>query len=132
MLPDEVDKTLRKLGSDGDKVRGTIEREFADYLDAKTDERKKRDLGGTAAVLGAAVLGPATRRLGTRLAEELFSPKQAGEATFESAIKRARERWTGGSRSGADDRSAPGETGAAPGVTSSPAVPPTDSTKKAR
>ena len=45
MLPKEVDKTLRKLGSDGDKVRGTIEREFADYLEAKAQERRSRDLG---------------------------------------------------------------------------------------
>ena len=33
MLPKEVDQALRKLGPDGDKVRGTLEREFAKYLD---------------------------------------------------------------------------------------------------
>ena len=38
MLPREVDKTLKKLGSDGDKVRGTLEREFASYLDEKAEE----------------------------------------------------------------------------------------------
>ena len=32
MLPDEIEKTLRKLGDDGDKVRGTLERDFADYV----------------------------------------------------------------------------------------------------
>jgi hypothetical protein len=33
MLPDEIDKALSKLGDDGDKVRGTLEREFAAYLE---------------------------------------------------------------------------------------------------
>ena len=31
MLPDEIEKTLSKLGDDGDKVRGAIERDFAAY-----------------------------------------------------------------------------------------------------
>jgi hypothetical protein len=31
MLPDEIEKTLRELGDDGDKVRGAIERDFAEY-----------------------------------------------------------------------------------------------------
>ena len=31
MLPDEIEKTLRKLGHDGDKVRGALERDFAAY-----------------------------------------------------------------------------------------------------
>ena len=31
MLPDEIEKTLRKLGDDGDKVRGALERDFAAY-----------------------------------------------------------------------------------------------------
>ena len=29
VLPDEIEKTLRKLGDDGEKVRGTLERDFA-------------------------------------------------------------------------------------------------------
>ena len=31
MLPKEIDKTLRQLGDDGNKVRGAIERDFAEY-----------------------------------------------------------------------------------------------------
>jgi hypothetical protein len=95
MLPREVDKTLKKLGSDGDKVRGTLEREFASYLDEKAQERRKRDLTGTAAVLAASLLGPLTKRLGDRLAEELFTPKTAGPETFDAALQRARGRWSG-------------------------------------
>ena len=32
MLPEEIDKALRSLGSDGDKVRGALERDFAAYV----------------------------------------------------------------------------------------------------
>jgi hypothetical protein len=93
MLPSEVDKTLRKLGSDGAKVRGTIEREFADYLDAKSPERRSRDLGATASVLAGQVLGPVTKRVGRQLAEELFSPRTSGSSSFEAAAQKARARW---------------------------------------
>ena len=44
MLPNEVEKTLKKMGKDGDKVRGTLEREFAAYVSSKSEERKSRDL----------------------------------------------------------------------------------------
>jgi hypothetical protein len=40
MLPEEVEKTLRKLGPDGDAVRGTIERGFASYLMNEQRTRK--------------------------------------------------------------------------------------------
>ena len=43
MLPAQIDKALRSLGDDGDRVRGLLEREFADYLDKnKTDPRGPR------------------------------------------------------------------------------------------
>ena len=45
MLPKEIEKTLRKLGDDGDKVRGAIERDFAAY--AKEAE-KDRGVGAIA------------------------------------------------------------------------------------
>jgi hypothetical protein len=116
MLPSEVDKTLRKMGSDGEKIRGTLEREFASYLDEKAEDRRKRDLSGTAAILAASVLGPLSKRLGTRLAEELFTPKAAGEGTFDAALQRARGRWTG-----ADAEAEPRpEESAPPGQASSP------------
>ena len=43
MLPDEIEKTLRSLGSDGDKVRGALERDFAAY--AKQSSRIGRASG---------------------------------------------------------------------------------------
>src|SRR5207249_8738064 len=63
MLPKEVDKTLRKLVTDGDKVRGTLEREFAGYLDEKADVRRQRDLSATAALRAGCALGAGAARL---------------------------------------------------------------------
>lgn len=110
MLPKEVDKTLRKLGSDGDKVRGTIEREFADYLETKAPERRSKDLGATASVLAASVLGPVTKRVGRQLAEELFSPKTSGSSSFQSAAEKARARWTGMAAARGGNGATPGGT----------------------
>jgi len=93
MLPKEVDEALRKLGTDGDKVRGTLEREFRRYLDEHKDERENRDLGTVAAVLLSNVAKPVTSRVGRRLAEELFSPDGA---SFQDAVERIRARRDAG------------------------------------
>jgi hypothetical protein len=89
MLPKEVDQALRKLGSDGDKVRGTLEREFAKYLDEHRGERENRDLGVVGALLLSNIAKPITERAGRRLAAELFSPDNA---SFQDAITRIRAR----------------------------------------
>ena len=102
MLPNEVEKTLKKMGTDGDKVRGTLEREFASYVASKSEERKARDLTATAALLAGSVLGPVTKRLGRQLAEDLFSPKGAGSDSFDGAVRKARERWMSGADRAAD------------------------------
>jgi hypothetical protein len=87
LLPEEVDKTLRKLGSDGEKVRGVLEREFAEYLEEKSEVRKERDLGAIAAIVAANILKPASAQAGKRLAQSLFAPDQKG---FEEALRRFR------------------------------------------
>jgi hypothetical protein len=89
MLPKEVDQALRKLGPDGDKVRGTLEREFAKYLDEHRGERENRDLGVVAALLLSNIAKPITERAGRRLAQELFNPDNA---SFQDAIARIRAR----------------------------------------
>lgn len=93
MLPDEVEKTLRKMGSDGEKVRGTLEREFAAYLEEHREERQQRDLGAVAAMLLAAIAKPATSQAGKRLAQQLFSPEGP---SFKDAVARIRERREAG------------------------------------
>jgi hypothetical protein len=73
MLPKEIEKTLRKMGDDGDKVRGTLERDFAEYVKEKQKERRGLF---TAALLAAArpVLARAARRAG----EFLVTPSPEG------------------------------------------------------
>ncbi|HEY7736986.1 MAG TPA: hypothetical protein VH813_09355 [Candidatus Limnocylindrales bacterium] len=89
MLPDEVEKTLRKMGDDGEKIRGTLEREFAKYLDEHAEERKNRDLGAVTALLLASLAKPAASRAGKELAQRLFD---ADSATFREQLSRVRQR----------------------------------------
>ncbi len=89
MLPDEVEKTLKKMGSDGEKVRGTIEREFAKYLEEHAEERRQRDLTGALTAAAGILLKPATTQAGRRLAEKFFSPDSPG---FEEQLERIRDR----------------------------------------
>jgi hypothetical protein len=89
MLPEQIDKALRSLGDDGDRVRGLLEREFVDYLEKNRPVREARDLRGTISELGGNILRPVTAQAGKRLAKELFSPEGGG---FSEAMSRIRER----------------------------------------
>jgi hypothetical protein len=89
MLPDEVEKALKQLGPDGDRVRGTLEREFARYLEKTAPERRDRDLVGVASSLLTNLLKPASIRAGRQFAERLFD---ADGPSFAEGLKRARER----------------------------------------
>jgi len=117
MLPPEVEKTLKKLGADGDKVRGTLEREFADYLEEKAPQRRERDLGLAAGAMLANLLKPVTLRAGKQLAERLLN---ADPATFGDALGRARARQGGSSAGSAAANGAaangPAASGAATGA----------------
>ncbi len=75
MLPEQIDKALRALGDDGNRVRGLLEREFVDYLEKNKPGREARNLGGTLSELGGNLLRPATAEAGKRLAKELFKPE---------------------------------------------------------
>ena len=89
MLPGEIDKALRELGSDGERVRGTLEREFAGYLQATAPKRRERDLSGVIATLLGSVGGPVAQRYGRRLVERLFEPDTEG---FAEQLARVRAR----------------------------------------
>jgi hypothetical protein len=110
MLPPQIDKALKKLGPDGEKVRGTIEREFAAYLDETAPKRKERDLTGTAAAMLGGVLLPVSKRLGKQLAERALDPDGF---TFAEGMRRARTRRTGATGSTADATDKNGSNGAA-------------------
>jgi len=91
MLPDEVEKTLRRMGPDGERVRAALEREFAAYLEEHRHDRKDRDARELATLLAANLLKPATSRLGRQMAEKLFSPDGPGfAASLEKVRSRAR------------------------------------------
>jgi hypothetical protein len=66
MLPDEIEKTLRQLGDDGDKVRGALERDFAEYA-----KQAARENPPVTAMLATSIAKPLIRR-GIRAAGEWF------------------------------------------------------------
>ncbi len=122
MLPDQIERSLKKLGTDGDRVRGTLEREFASYLETTAKARRGRDVRATAGLIGLSIFGPMARRGGVRLAEVLFSPKTAGPESFGGALDRARARWTGAGEFVPDPAkpAAPVESATAPTPPSTP------------
>ena len=77
------------MGSDGDRVRAVLEREFAKYLEEHAEERRSRDLGAVTAMLLASLGKPLTQQAGKRLAQELFRPDAP---SFGEAIARIRRR----------------------------------------
>jgi hypothetical protein len=76
LLPKEVEKTLKKLGTDGRAVRGTLEREFARYLDERQNDRKKEGVVAAATGLALTALRPIAMRGGRQIAERMLDPNQ--------------------------------------------------------
>jgi hypothetical protein len=89
MLPREIDEALRKLGSDGSRVRGTLEREFAAYLQEKAPQRKERDLGAVVAGLLGTAGKPIAQRAGRQLLEQLLT---GDSAAFAAQLEKVRAR----------------------------------------
>lgn len=112
MLPEEVDKELRKLGTDGERVRATLEREFSKYLEEHREEREKRDLGAVAALLLASVAKPITAQATRRLAEQLFNPESR---SFKEAVEKVRARREAGKGTASDQPAKPPDARAARG-----------------
>jgi len=89
MLPDEIEKALKRLGSDGVRVRGLLEHEFADYLQTTERQRKSRELpvAVTAALVTAA--RPLVLLAARRLVNQAFAP---GAESFQEQIEKIRSR----------------------------------------
>ncbi|MDO8483332.1 MAG: hypothetical protein Q7S35_00115 [Candidatus Limnocylindrales bacterium] len=83
MLPDEIEKTLSKLGADGEKVRGALERDFAAYVREAEKDR------GIAPLLSTAVAKPLLMRGAKAAAEWLFRTDEEG---FQARLAEVRER----------------------------------------
>ena len=92
MLPKEIDKAIRELGDDGEKVRGTIEREFASYLEQTAPQRKKRDVGTVGTILALTVIRRLFERYGQQLVDQLFSTDRA---EFDEQLAKIRARANG-------------------------------------
>jgi hypothetical protein len=88
MLPDEIEKTLRELGDDGDKVRGVLERDFAAYSKQAGKERL-----GLTALLTTAVAKPLLGRAAKAAGEWLFRTDDEG---FAARLAEVRERAAAG------------------------------------
>ena len=89
LLPKDIEKTLKKIGSDGDKVRGTIERDFASYLDDREKERKKEGLQAALSAILLAAVRPAATRAGKQVAERMLDPNAPA---FHEQLQKIRER----------------------------------------
>jgi hypothetical protein len=89
LLPKDIEKTLKKLGSDGDRVRGTIERDFTKYLDDRAAERRKEGFKAAAVAIALAALRPVAKRTGQTVVERMMNPDAA---SFEEQLQKIRER----------------------------------------
>ena len=77
------------MGTDGRKVRGTLERDFAKYLEDRKKEREKE--GVVAGVTGLLVtaLRPIATKGGKQLAERMLDPNQPA---FNEQLEKIRQR----------------------------------------
>jgi len=106
LLPEEVDKTLRKLGDDGAKVRGAIERDFAAYA-----KQASRDRSRTRTLLLLTVARPLLSAATRAATGWVFRTDEEG---FQARLAQIRERTRRQTeRDAADpdlDADAPGDT----------------------
>jgi len=84
MLPKEVEKTLRYLGEDGDKVRGSLERDFAAYA-----KQAQRDRASVRTLLLLTVARPLLSAATKSAASWLFRTDDEG---FQARLAQIRER----------------------------------------
>ena len=105
MLPKEVEKTLRKLGDDGDKVRGALERDFATYA-----KQASKDRSAPRALLLTSIARPLLASGMKAAAKWLF--RNDGEG-FQARLAQVRERTR---------RQSEGETAGETGPATSPDV----------
>ena len=109
LLPKDIEKVVQRMGPDGDRVRGTLEREFVRYLDERSKVRRQADTTELVTRVTGNILRPVSWRFGKQLAERLFSPESA---EFDKAMAKVRQRYAAMASPGAD----PGSPGPASGA----------------
>jgi hypothetical protein len=87
MLPDEIEKVVRSLGEDGDKVRGALERDFAAYATAK----KRTDRSFLRNALFAGFVLPVGSQVTRQVMNRLLQPDREG---FSEWLGKVRARLT--------------------------------------
>ncbi len=105
LLPKEIERTLKKMGTDGKAVRGTIERDFAKYLDDRQKQRQQEGVVNALTGLVSTALRPLAVRGGQRIAQRMLDPDQPG---FNEQLDRIRQRAQAAASS---SRGSGGETG---------------------
>lgn len=73
LLPAEVDRAVRALGDDGGKVRGALERSFADYLEATAGDRKGAARSGSLSRLAFRIGTPVATRAAQRALKRVLA-----------------------------------------------------------
>ena len=107
MLPKEIEKTLRALGDDGEKVRGALERDFAAYA-----KQRAKDRSGLRTLIVLSVARPLLSGAAKAAAGRLFSPDEADFQTRLAKIRERAKRQSGGEgESGAAADAAVGRDG---------------------
>ena len=108
MLPEEIEKALKRMGGDGARVRGLLEREFTDYLRTSEKERRSRDLGAVVVGLGRDFFRLAALRYGRQVIEQVMDPDPTA---LQAQLQRVRAR-----RAGAGIDGPPGGPGSGAGI----------------
>jgi hypothetical protein len=88
LLPKDVEKTLKKMGTDGARVRGTLERDFAEYLEDKNKDRRKNSVNAIVTALALTAVKRGAVIAGRRIAESAV----AGGEEAKQRAERDRER----------------------------------------
>ena len=89
LLPKEVDRVLRRMGDDGEKVRAQVEREFAKWLRERAKVGTESDAKAAAVAMLALALKPVASQIGKQLARQVATPDPAG---FTAALEKVRRR----------------------------------------
>src|SRR5262249_22040148 len=81
LLPKDIEKALKTMGTDGRKVRGTLERDFAKYLDERQKERRQEGIVNALTALAwpppaGGSRGPLALRGGGRRGGRMLDPTQ--------------------------------------------------------
>jgi hypothetical protein len=95
MLPKEVDKAIRSLGSDGEKVRGALERSFANYL-AKNGKYTDRSVRGATEEALATAIRTAGRGIGLQVVKRALTGESTEVGSAFDQMRRIIQRGTTG------------------------------------